>query len=102
MCPNSNVSASKYTLKDWQVSITDKQLKAILKKNTYSGPPELTDGEGFIARVSPKGLIIFQYRCCFNGQNQRFKIGKYPLISLKEARQIHKRMLEHQGCKSKP
>ncbi|WP_333482728.1 Arm DNA-binding domain-containing protein [Vibrio sp. T11.5] len=36
----------------------------------------------------------FQYRCRFNGKNKRIRIGKYPIISLKNARQIHKRMLE--------
>lgn len=84
------------------MSITDKQLKAIVRYDTYTGPSELSDGEGFIARVSPKARITFQYRCRFNGKNQRFKIGKYPIVSLKEARQIHKRMLEHKEAGRSP
>ncbi|HDY8008067.1 TPA: tyrosine-type recombinase/integrase [Vibrio vulnificus] len=76
------------------MSITDKQLKAIEKLSTYDGPPELNDGEGLIAKISPKAKITFQYRCRYKGQNKRLRIGKYPQVSLKQARQIHKRMLE--------
>ncbi|WP_237333582.1 Arm DNA-binding domain-containing protein, partial [Vibrio anguillarum] len=74
--------------------ITDKQLKAIERLNSYDGPPEINDGEGLIAKISPKANITFQYRCRYNGQSKRIRIGKYPRISLKQARQIHKRMLE--------
>ncbi|MCU8386677.1 site-specific integrase [Vibrio vulnificus] len=76
------------------MSITDKQLKAIERLSTYDGPPELNDGEGLIAKISPKAKITFQYRCRYKGQNKRLRIGKYPQVSLKQARQIHKRMLE--------
>ncbi|MBU2897720.1 tyrosine-type recombinase/integrase [Vibrio hepatarius] len=76
------------------MSITDKQLKAITKQHEYSGPVELSDGEGLIAKISAKANITFQYRCRFNGKSKRIRIGKYPIISLKNARQIHKRMLE--------
>nr|WP_302050923.1 Arm DNA-binding domain-containing protein [Vibrio coralliilyticus] len=68
------------------MSIIDKQLKAIAKQSEYSGPAELSDGEGLIAKISPKANITFQYRCRFNGKNRRIRIGKYPLITLKNAR----------------
>ncbi|MBL4278973.1 tyrosine-type recombinase/integrase [Vibrio fluvialis] len=76
------------------MSITDKQLKSIEKLSSYDGPSEINDGEGLVAKVSPKANITFQYRCRFNGKNKRIRIGKYPRVSLKQARQIHKRMLE--------
>ncbi|EOG7750618.1 tyrosine-type recombinase/integrase [Vibrio cholerae] len=76
------------------MSITDKQLKAIERLSSYDGPSEINDGEGLIAKISPKANITFQYRCRFNGENKRFRIGKYPRVSLKQAREIHKRMLE--------
>ncbi|EGR2040462.1 DUF4102 domain-containing protein [Vibrio cholerae] len=76
------------------MSITDKQLKAIERLSSYDGPSEINDGEGLIAKISPKANITFQYRCRFNGKNKRFRIGKYPRVSLKQAREIHKRMLE--------
>lgn len=74
--------------------ITDKQLKAIAKQEFYEGPSEINDGEGFVAKVSPKANVTFQYRCRFNGKSRRIKIGKYPAVTLKEARQIHKHMVE--------
>ncbi|WP_260607706.1 Arm DNA-binding domain-containing protein [Vibrio cholerae] len=76
------------------MSITDKQLKAIEKLSSYDGPSEINDGEGLIAKISPKANITFQYRCRFNGKNKRFRTGKHSRVSLKQAREIHKRMLE--------
>ncbi|WP_084193270.1 Arm DNA-binding domain-containing protein [Vibrio aerogenes] len=63
------------------------------KLNEYRGPSELNDEEGLIAKISPKANITFQYRCRFNGKNKRFRIGKYPAITLKKARQIHQQIL---------
>lgn len=40
------------------------------------------------ARVSPKGKITFQMRFMFAGKQQRIDLGTYPLISLKQAREI--------------
>ncbi|BBM64839.1 hypothetical protein VA249_14850 [Vibrio alfacsensis] len=76
------------------MSITDKQLKAIAKLSEYDGPAKLNGGKGLIAKISPKANITFQYRCRFNRKNKRIRIGKYPIIALKNARQIHKRMFE--------
>ncbi|WPC72975.1 tyrosine-type recombinase/integrase [Vibrio porteresiae] len=76
------------------MSITDKQLKAIERLSEYSGPSELKDGNGLVAKITPKASIIFQYRCRYNGVNKRFRIGRYPFINLKQAREIHRRMLE--------
>ncbi|PWI34881.1 integrase [Vibrio albus] len=76
------------------MAITDKQLKAISRLDIYDGPNEIKDGNGLIARVTPKANIIFQYRCRYNGTNKRFKIGKYPHVTLKDARAIHKQMVE--------
>ncbi|WP_036798221.1 tyrosine-type recombinase/integrase [Photobacterium marinum] len=76
------------------MTILDRQLKLISKLEIYDGPPELNDGEGLIARISPSANITFQYRCRFNGKSLRIKIGKYPATSLKEARRKHKIMME--------
>ncbi|MET1280677.1 integrase arm-type DNA-binding domain-containing protein [Vibrio navarrensis] len=60
------------------MSIKDKHLKATEKLSTYDGPLELNDGEGLIAKISTKAKITFQYRCRYNGQNKRLRIGEYP------------------------
>ncbi|NAW63782.1 tyrosine-type recombinase/integrase, partial [Photobacterium halotolerans] len=76
------------------MTILDRQLKLIAKQESYDGPAELNDGEGLVARISPTAKITFQYRCRFNGKSLRIKIGKYPATTLKEARRIHKIMME--------
>jgi integrase len=64
--------------------LTDTKLRRISKD--YSGKPELADRDGLSARVSPKGIITFNYRFRWLGKQQRIKIGRYPGISLAKAR----------------
>ena len=59
--------------------LTDTKLRRISKD--YSGKPELADRDGLSARVSPKGIITFNYRFRWLGKQQRIKIGRYPGIS---------------------
>ncbi len=92
MCPFS-ASAASWFYKEVELSITNKQLKAIVKQTNYAGPAELNYGDGLIAKISQNTNITFQYRCRFNGKNKRIHIGKYPIITLKKARHIHKKML---------
>jgi len=66
------------------MSLTDTQLRNIPKR--YDGKPELADRDGLSARVSPKGIITFNYRFRWLGKQQRIKIGRYPGISLTDAR----------------
>ncbi|MGF1878214.1 site-specific integrase [Photobacterium frigidiphilum] len=76
------------------MSLIDRRLRIISKLKTYDGPSQLNDGDGLIARISPRAIITFQYRCRFNGKQLRIHIGKYPATSLKEARRKHKIMME--------
>lgn len=69
------------------MAISDVKLRKLLGK-PYTGPAELTDAEGLGARVSPKGVITFQYRYRWKGSAQRISIGRYPSISLQQARNI--------------
>jgi integrase len=64
--------------------ITDSKLRNI--KSPYSGKPELADRDGLSARVSPKGVISFNYRFRWQGKQQRIKVGRYPDTTLSEAR----------------
>jgi hypothetical protein len=59
--------------------------KARVTGETY----ELADGRGLSVRVSPKGLITFQYRFRFDGRPQRMDFGHYPTMSLTVAREAH-------------
>lgn len=50
---------------------------------------EIADAQGLSVRVSPLGLVSFQYRFRFQGKTQRLDLGNYPLIGLAEAREAH-------------
>ncbi|QLH64375.1 DUF4102 domain-containing protein [Serratia symbiotica] len=52
------------------------------------GSPEVSDADGLSARISPKGVINFQFRYRWNGKAQRLGIGRYPAVTLKDARSI--------------
>jgi integrase len=67
------------------MALSDTKLKSILNK-PYTGLPELTDGDGLGVRISQKGTIAFQFRYRWNGKAQRMTIGRYPSLSLKDAR----------------
>jgi integrase len=67
------------------MAISDTKLRSIHGK-PYSGAPEITDSDGLGVRVTPRGIINFQYRYRWQGKQHRIGIGKYPAISLHEAR----------------
>lgn len=69
------------------MAISDTKLRSIHGK-PYSGSPEVSDADGLSARISPKGVITFQYRYRWHGKAQRLGIGRYPAVSLKDARAI--------------
>jgi len=65
--------------------LNDTQLRRI-NGNPWEGPPELTDKEGLSVRVSPKGKITFQFRYRYQGKPRRLSLGRYPGLTLKQAR----------------
>lgn len=69
------------------MAISDTKLR-LLHGKPYSGSPEVSDADGLSARISPKGVINFQFRYRWNGKAQRLGIGRYPAVALKEARAI--------------
>lgn len=69
------------------MAISDTKLRSLHGK-PYSGSPEVSDADGLSARISPKGVINFQFRYRWHGKAQRLGIGRYPAVALKEARAI--------------
>ncbi|WP_148612184.1 tyrosine-type recombinase/integrase [Aeromonas sobria] len=67
------------------MAITDSWLRGVNGK-PYSGQSEVTDGDGLGIRVSPKGLITFQVRHMRDGKQVRTTIGRYPAVTLRDAR----------------
>ena len=68
------------------MSLSNSKLKSLLKK-----PPvkrmDIADRDGLSVRVSPCATITFQYRYRFHGKATRVAIGRYPDISLNQARE---------------
>ncbi|MBW0059752.1 tyrosine-type recombinase/integrase [Escherichia coli] len=67
------------------MALSDTKLRSIYGK-IYNGPAEISDSGGLSVRVSPKGIITFQYRYRYNGKPKRMKLGNYGIMTLKEAR----------------
>lgn len=49
---------------------------------------ELSDANGLSVRVTPTGVIAFQYRYKIDGKPRRMTLGQYDELSLKEAREL--------------
>lgn len=75
------------------MALSDTKLRSIHGK-PYSGAPELTDGDGLSVRITPGGTITFQYRYRWNGKPVRLTVGRYPAVTLKDARVIVGEMRE--------
>lgn len=69
------------------MALSDTKLRSIHGK-PYSGTPEVADTDGLGARISPKGVVTFQYRYRWAGKPQRLGLGRYPALSLKDARAL--------------
>lgn len=69
------------------MAISDTKLRSIYGK-PYSGPSEITDSDGLGIRITPKGVISFQFRFRWEGKQNRMGLGRYPALTLREARNI--------------
>lgn len=49
---------------------------------------EISDANGLSVRITPNGVIVFQYRYKFDGRPRRMTLGQYDQVSLKEAREM--------------
>lgn len=67
------------------MALSDTKLRAIHGK-PYSGKYELTDVDGLSVRVSPNGVVTFQCRYRLAGKQNRVSLGRYPSLSLRDAR----------------
>ena len=55
------------------------------REKTY----KLFDGNGLYIQVEPTGSKIWRYKYRFEGRENRLTFGKYPIVSLQEARKRH-------------
>ena len=59
----------------------------------------LSDGEGLALQINPNGAKHWRWRYYFDGKEQMLALGKYPLVTLSDARQkaFEARQLVEQG-----
>jgi hypothetical protein len=69
------------------MAISDTKLRSIYGK-PYSGPSEITDSDGLGIRITPRGVISFQFRFRWDGKQHRLGLGRYPAITLRDARNM--------------
>lgn len=69
--------------------LTDAKLRTLTKPNENKHPIKVADRDGLCVVVTPKGSVTFTYRFRWQGKPQNVGLGKYPLMSLVEARQKH-------------
>lgn len=67
--------------------LSDTKLRNIAGK-PYDGKPELADRDSLSVRITTKGTITWQYRFRWRSKHERLTMGRYPDISLKEAREM--------------
>lgn len=65
------------------MALTDTALKALKPRDkTYT----VTDDRGLYVEVFPTGGIVWRYRYRLNGKYEKLTLGKYPALTLKNAR----------------
>lgn len=65
------------------MALTDTALKALRPKEK---PYIVSDERGLYVEVFPTGGIVWRYRYRMNGKAEKLTLGKYPALSLKNAR----------------
>lgn len=52
-------------------------------------PYKLTDGGGLCLLIAPSGTKLWRWRYYFGGKEKMMAFGEYPVVSLKDARELH-------------
>ncbi|MBN9617675.1 MAG: integrase [Acidobacteriales bacterium 59-55] len=52
-------------------------------------PYKMTDGGGLCLLIAPSGAKLWRWRYYFDGKEKMMAFGEYPVVSLKDARDLH-------------
>jgi hypothetical protein len=79
---------------------TDKYLKNLKPLSNHKKPVDIREksGDGFAITLFPSGVISFIYLYHFGGRKRRMTVGRYPHMSLADAKKAHRdalKMLEN-------
>jgi integrase len=66
--------------------LTTKQIEVAKPKVK---PYKLADGAGLCLLVAPSGARLWRWRYRFGGKEKMMAFGEFPVVSLKEARELH-------------
>ena len=72
--------------------LTDKKVKSAKPKEVDGVLKDnyIPDGNGLYLIITAKGGKLWRYHFSFQNKKYRLPLGKYPQLSLKEARELHK------------
>ena len=70
-----------------QAKLTDRRIREA--KPDEKKTRKLTDGGGLYIEIAPTGGKLWRYKYRFTGKEKLLALGKYPDISLQEARKRH-------------
>ncbi|XXQ69476.1 Arm DNA-binding domain-containing protein [Neisseriaceae bacterium B1] len=65
---------------------TDRQIRAAKPSEKKQ---KLNDGNGLYLEITPKGNKVFRFDFAIHGKRQTLTYGKYPAVSINEARAMH-------------
>ncbi len=68
------------------MTLTTKQIENAKPKDK---PYKLADGGGLCLLVAPSGARLWRWRYRFAGKEKMMAFGEFPVVSLKEARELH-------------
>ncbi|WP_071058098.1 tyrosine-type recombinase/integrase [Pelistega sp. MC2] len=71
--------------------LTDKEIKTVIIPSNKSS--KLTDGKGLYLLVTSRGNKYWRFDYKFNQKRKTLALGVYPEISLKQARELHRKAM---------
>ncbi|MEZ9420646.1 hypothetical protein BCS96_06610 [Vibrio breoganii] len=80
------------------MALTDSKLKSMQGKTHEGAPIKVSDRDGLYVYHLKSGTLSFKFRYKFAGKAQELTLGKYPFVSLAEAREKaieYRSLLEH-------
>lgn len=73
--------------------LSETKIKKLLQSGTVTNG--IADGEGLYLLITKSGYASFHFRYNFNGTRNKFSLGQYPELSLREARELRKQYKQY-------
>lgn len=83
----------QHVQKEYSMQFTEKFIQSLKPKNTRYDVREKS-GDGFSIRVATSGERSWVFFYTFEGKKRRMTLGKYPALSLADARKKHRKQLK--------